>query len=280
MDINWYPGHMAKAKRVMEENLRLIDIIIELLDARAPRSSMNPDLQKLYKNKPRLIVLIKSDLADEQMTKEWLKHLRGTNEHAIDVNCLDNRSVNKVKRWVNNFADERREDYKKRRGINKTIRAMVVGIPNVGKSTFINALSGGRKTKVGNRPGVTKGKQWIGISRYFEILDTPGVLWPNIDNEEVAFNLACIGSIRDEIIDFEKLAVNLIEIMKEKYPKYISDYYGLDDLNIPSTEILHDICKNRGWLGQGGGVNTRLGSRHILRDFQSAKLGNITLETP
>lgn len=280
MNINWYPGHMVKAKRLMEENLRLVDIIIELLDARAPISSVNPDLQKLYANKLKLIVLTKSDFADPEITKNWLEYFKDEGQHAVEVNCLDNRSMNSVKNWIDGFAEQRRREYRERRGINKTIRAMVVGIPNVGKSTFINGMSGGRKAKVGNRPGVTKGKQWIGVNPYFEFLDTPGVLWPKIDDDQVALNLAYIGSIRDELIDFEELAVRFIDLMKCKYPENILTHYELDDLDKSSIDILHEICERRGWLAAGGELNTKMGARHIIKDFQQGKLGRISLEIP
>lgn len=280
MNINWYPGHMVKAKRLMEENLRLVDIIIELLDARAPRSSVNPDLEKLYTNKLRLIILTKCDLADQRTTKEWLQHFDNRGLQAIEVNCLNNRSMNAAKRWIDNFVDKRQREYKERRGINKVIRAMVVGIPNVGKSTFINALSGGRKAKVGNRPGVTKGKQWIGVNPYFELLDTPGVLWPKIYDNEIALNLSYIGSIRDEIIDFEQLAIRFIDYMKYKYPEHLVRCYDLKDITKSSVDILHDICQARGWLASGGKLNTEMGARHIIRDFQQGKLGKISLERP
>lgn len=280
MNINWYPGHMAKAKRLMEENLRLVDIIIELLDARAPTSSVNPDLQKLYANKLKLIVLAKSDFADPDITKNWLEYFKAEGQYAIEANCLDNRSMNNVKRWIDGFAEQKRREYRKRRGINKTIRAMIVGIPNVGKSTFINGMSGGRKAKVGDRPGVTKGKQWIGVNPYFELLDTPGVLWPKIDDKQIALNLAYIGSIRDELIDFEELAVKFIDAMKCEYPECILSHYQLDNIDKPSIEILNEICERRGWLATGGELNTKAGARHIIKDFQQGKLGRISLERP
>lgn len=280
MNINWYPGHMVKAKRLMKENLRLVDFIIELLDARAPRSSTNPDFERLYANKTRLIVLTKSDFADETITEEWIYFLKRQGHPAIEVNCLDNRSVNRAKSWVNSFCEEKRQEYKRKKGINKTIRAMVVGIPNVGKSTFINALSGGRRAKVGDRPGVTRGKQWIGVNPYFELLDTPGVLWPKLDDRQVAFNLSYIGSIRDEIIDFEQLAIKFIDTMITMYPDSISKYYDLGDIDKPSIEILYYICERRGWLKAGGELNIEMGAKQIIRDFQQGKLGRISLEKP
>ncbi|HHW70013.1 MAG TPA: ribosome biogenesis GTPase YlqF [Clostridiales bacterium] len=280
MDINWYPGHMAKAKRLLEEELRLVDIIIELLDARAPKSSINPDFEKLYRNKLRLIVLTKSDCADRNITYKWLKNFRDEGYNAIDVNSLDNNSMNAIKKWINGFCDEMRREYKERKGINKTIRAMVVGIPNVGKSTFINALSGGRRVKVGDKPGITKGKQWIRVHPYFELLDTPGILWPKLDDRQTALNLSYIGSIKAELIDFEELAINFIDLMKIKYPERILNYYGLEDLDNTSIEILYAICKKRSWLRSGGELDIDKGARQIIRDFQQGKLGRISLETP
>ncbi len=280
MDINWYPGHMAKAKRLMEEELRLVDIIVELLDARAPRSSINPDLEKLYRDKLRLIVLTKSDCADSDITKKWLAHFKAEGHHAIDVNCLDNRSMNATKRWINRFCEKKRREYRERKGINKTIRAMVIGIPNVGKSTFINALSGGRRAKVGDRPGVTKGKQWIGVNPYFELLDTPGVLWPKLDDKQTGLNLSYIGSIRSDLIDFEYLVTNFIDTMKSMYPDRISEYYGLEDLDRTSIELLYDICERRSWLRAGGELDIDKGARQIIRDFQQGKLGRVSLEVP
>lgn len=280
MNVNWYPGHMAKAKRLMEENLRLVDIIIELIDARAPSSSFNPELEKLYENKLRLIVLTKSDFADENVTKAWLEHFKSQDQHAIEVNCLNNRSVNAVKRWIDGFIERKRKEYKARRGINKTIRAMVVGIPNVGKSTFINAISGGRKARVGARPGVTRDKQWIRVNPYFELLDTPGVLWPKIDDESISLNLSYIGSVREELIDFEQLVIKFLDTIKLTYPEQTRSYYKLEDIDISSDAILHEICRKRGWLVAGGEVNTEMGARQIIKDFQQGKLGRISLEEP
>ncbi|MBP5223192.1 MAG: ribosome biogenesis GTPase YlqF, partial [Lachnospiraceae bacterium] len=210
MNINWYPGHMTKAKRMMQENLILIDLVIEVLDARIPLSSRNPDIQEMAKNKSRIVLLNKSDLADPKENKRWMKYFEAQGAHALEINAKSGAGVKEIKGLVEIACKEKMERDKKRGIVNRPIRAMVVGIPNVGKSTFINAFAGKACTKTGNKPGVTKGKQWIRLGKNLELLDTPGILWPKFEDRQAGINLAFIGSINDEIIVLDELAYELL----------------------------------------------------------------------
>jgi len=280
LNINWYPGHMAKAKRLISENVRLVDIIFEIRDARIPVSSGNPDFNDLFLNKSRIIFLNKGDLANPSITRDWVDSLANEEIKAIPVNSLDPRETNKVKDIILKTAEELHKDIQKRKGIKKTIRAMVIGIPNVGKSAFINGIAGRKKAKTGNKPGVTKTKQWIRVNPYVELLDTPGLLWPKLDNREVALNLAYTGTIKEEILDTEEVVHYFLEKAKVEFPEVLISRYGELDMDLKGYEILESICQQKGWIQAGGLADTDRGSRHLLDDFQQGRLGRLTLELP
>src|SRR5690554_1590676 len=237
---------MAKARQMMVENLKLVDMVIELVDARTPESSLNPDFEQLYQNKIRVIVLNKKDYADNKKTQLWLEHFTSQGINIYTVNALDSKDVRYLKNKLFELADKKRDEIKKRKGINKTIRAMVLGIPNVGKSTFINSIAGKAKTKTGDKPGVTKAKQWVKIAPYFELLDTPGMLWPKFEDKTIGLHLIYIGSIKEEIIDPVEVAINLLAEMTKLYPNALMNRYKLDKICHTSYELLETIAINRG----------------------------------
>jgi len=280
MKINWYPGHMAKAKRLINENLKLVDMVIELLDARIPGTSTNPDFQNMFQNKIRIVILNKSDYADLQKTSLWQSFYEDQGIKTITLNALDRQNIQQVKRVIFDIADQKRKEIKKRKGINKTIRGMVVGIPNVGKSTFINSFAGAGKAKTGDKPGVTKANQWVRVTPFFELLDTPGLLWPRLDEESTGLHLAYTGSIKEEILDLEEVAHHFLEEMASMYPQFLKERYSLEDLNKKGFELLEAASVNRGWLKSGGAPDTQRGAKQILDEFQSGRLGRITLELP
>lgn len=277
MNIQWYPGHMTKAKRMMEENIKLIDLVIELLDARIPVSSKNPDIDNLAKGKARLVILNKSDLADEKANNEWISYFKEKGIYAIAINSRARGFQKQVTDAILKACDEKiQRDL--RRGIkNKPIRAMIVGIPNVGKSTFINTLSGKAAAKTGNKPGVTKGKQWIRIANNIEFLDTPGILWPKFDDEIIGEHIAFIGSVNEEIIDLEELAVRLIATLKEVRPGTLSGRYDVDE-DLLDYELLKDLAIKRNLLIKGGEPDTKRAAKLLSDDFREGKLSRITLE--
>ena len=225
---NWYPGHMTKAKRMMEENIRLIDLVIEIVDARVPMSSRNPDIDKLASNKARIILLNKADLADDYVTNKWIAYFNSKNIYCLKLNSRDNSGVKQVNNLIQTACADKIERDKSRGIMNRTIKAMVVGIPNVGKSTFINSFAGKASAKTGNKPGVTKGKQWIKLGKNVEMLDTPGILWPRFENQDVGMRLAMIGSINDNILNIEELAIDTINYVYNNYPDNIIERYELD----------------------------------------------------
>ena len=279
--IQWFPGHMTKTFRVMEKEIKNIDVVIILLDARIPYSSQNPEVEKLIKNKPRVYILNKRDLADENITNQWIKYFKSNGMGAIAINSKTGKNskviVDKVHAELSELL-ERRE----KRGIEKLkIKAMMVGIPNVGKSTFINSLAGTRRAKAQDKPGVTRGKQWVTVGD-LDLLDMPGVLWPKFENQNVAANLAFIGSIKDDVLDIEELAVALISELKEIYPELLKDRYKLtdEDLQGESYEILGTIARKRGMLLPGGVENTERASIMLCDEFRDSKMGRISLERP
>lgn len=273
MHINWYPGHMTAAKRMMEENLKLIDVIIELRDARVPFASGNPDIEKF--NKPRLVLLNKADLADPEKTKLWLSWFKERNIPAIAVTARNRQS--EVVSFVNKICAEKAE-YFKQKGIQRNMRALVAGIPNAGKSTLINSLSGSQRAKTGDKPGVTRGKQWVKTGAV-DLLDTPGLLWPKLDNQKSAKYLAFTGSINDDILDFDELALELIKALREKYPESLVKRYGIT-LGQEALEDYEAICKRRGFLLKNREYDYSRCARVLLDEFRSGALGRITLEVP
>lgn len=280
MNINWYPGHMAKAKRLIGENLKLVDMVIELLDARIPASSTNPDFQTLYQNKIRVVILNKSDYADPTKTELWMDYYQKQNIPVLTINSLNKKDIQRVKKILFSLADEKQKEIKQRKGINKTIRAMVIGIPNVGKSTLINSLSGTSKAKTGDRPGITKAKQWVRVTPYFELLDTPGLLWPKLEEQNTGLHLAYTGAIKEEIIQLEEIAFLFLEEIADSYPKYLMERYRLENINKKGHMLLEDIAVNRGWLQSRGMADMQRGAKQVLDEFQSGAIGRITLEMP
>lgn len=279
MHFQWYPGHMTKAKRMMEENIKLIDLIIELVDARVPLSSRNPEIDNLGKNKSRLILLNKSDLADERYNDAWMNYFKEKGYVVVKMNARNGNGVKQVNAAVMEACKEKIERDRKRGILNRPVRAMVVGIPNVGKSTFINSFAGKACTKTGNKPGVTKGKQWIKLNKNVELLDTPGILWPKFDDQAVGLRLAFIGSIKDEILNTDELALELIKFLKEYYPGVLGKRYELEERE-DNTQILADIAKNRGCIAKGEEVDYSKAALLFIEDYRSGRLGRITLEFP
>ena len=270
---------MTKARRMMQEDIKLIDLVIELVDARVPSSSRNPDIDELAKNKARLILLNKSDLADERMNQAWMAFFQEKGFHVVQVNSRSGAGIKAIGAVIQEACKEKTERDRKRGIKNRPIRAMVVGIPNVGKSTFINTYAGKACAKTGNKPGVTKGKQWIRLNKSTELLDTPGILWPKFEDQAVGMKLAMVGSIRDEILNMEELALKLIEFLDQAYPGTLSGRYGVLEEK-SALEVLNGIAKNRGCLLKGNELDYIKASSILLDDFRSGRLGRITLEQP
>lgn len=279
MILQWYPGHMTKAKRQMQEDIKLIDLIIELVDARIPLSSRNPDIDELGKNKSRLILLNKSDLADERYNEKWTSYFQEKGFHVLKVNSRSGSGLKQIQGVIQEACREKIER-DRRRGIkNRPIRAMVVGIPNVGKSTFINSYAGKACTKTGNKPGVTKGKQWIRLNKNLELLDTPGILWPKFEDQEVGKRLAFIGSIKDEILNLEELSLELLVFLRENYPGILKQRFGIEEEGTPLS-LLEGIAENRKCLLRGQELDYAKAAGILMDEFRNGKLGRITLEYP
>lgn len=279
MNIQWYPGHMTKAKRMMEEDIKLIDLVIELVDARLPISSRNPDIDNLAKNKARLILLNKADLADERANNMWTEYFKEKGFYVVKLDSRSGSGMKAINAIIEDACKEKRERDRKRGIINRPVRAMVVGIPNVGKSTFINSYAKKACTKTGNKPGVTKGKQWIKLRKGLELLDTPGILWPKFEDQQVGIKLAIAGSINDEIINISELSVELIKILKKDYPGRLAERYDIDE-NRSDIDILEDIAVKRGCLKKGNLVDIDKAADIVIDEFRGGKIGKISLERP
>ncbi|MEE1100079.1 MAG: ribosome biogenesis GTPase YlqF [Agathobacter sp.] len=279
MNFQWYPGHMTKAKRQMQEDIKLIDLVIELVDARIPLSSRNPDIDDLGKNKYRLILMNKSDLADKRETEKWSEYFKKKGFFVVSLDARTKNSMKSITDVVMEACKEKIERDRKRGIKNRPVRAMVVGIPNVGKSTFINSYAGKACAKTGNKPGVTKGKQWIRLNKNVELLDTPGILWPKFEDQTVGLKLALIGSIKDEILNVDELAIELIKILIERYPGTLNSRYEVDE-SAEITDIIYGVAANRNCIQKGGEADYSKAAALVLDDFRSGKLGNITLESP
>ena len=275
--INWYPGHMTKAVRQMKEDIKLIDLVIELLDARIPLSSRNPDIDDLGKNKARLVLLNKSDLADETDNNKWIQYFKDKGIIALKINSKNKQGIKEINNAVQIACKEKIERDKKRGIINRPVRAMVVGIPNVGKSTFINAYAGRAAAKTGNKPGVTKGKQWIKLNKNSELLDTPGILWPKFDNQTIGMHLAFIGSINDNILDVTELAYQLVKLLATTYPKVVVERYKIEGHEDP-LQVMYQVAEVRGCKLKGNQPDLEKTSKIIMDDFRAGKLGRITLD--
>lgn len=280
--IQWYPGHMTKTKRRIEKDLKLVDAVAEIIDARIPISSRNPDIARLTMGKPRIVLLNKCDMADKRATDQWVSFLSRENARAIPVDCKSGRGVDRFVPVLTELLSDRIETYKSKGMVNPSMRVMIVGIPNVGKSTFINRISKKSKANAADRPGVTRGNQWFTVSKGFEMLDTPGVLWPKFDDQTVGEHLAFTGAIKSEVMDTELLAVRLIDLLKELNPPEFAERYQLtaDELLLPSYEVLGKIAAHRGMLISGGEADTERAAYTLLDEFRAAKLGRITLENP
>lgn len=281
--IQWFPGHMTKTKRQIQSSLKLVDAVAEIIDARIPVSSRNPDLAKLVQNKPRVILLNKCDMANQTATKMWIDYFKKQNLVAIPVDCKSGRGLDKFAPAVNTVMSHKIARLKEKGMVNPTIRIMIVGIPNVGKSSFINKMVKKNRAKVEDRPGVTRGNQWYAIAKNLEMLDTPGVLWPKFDDKTVGEHLAFTGAVKDQILDIELLAVRLLDFIKELKPADFITRFKLENEdieNINSYELLKMIGKKRGMLVSGGEIDTERAAIMLLDEFRSAKLGRITVEMP
>lgn len=279
--LQWYPGHMAKTRRMIQENLKMVDVIVEILDARIPYSGRNPDFDDILGEKPRLVVLNKSDLADAKLTDSWTAWYENKqNVKVIPISCTTGKGVNRIAPAARELICDKltRE---KEKGLSRSVKIMMVGIPNVGKSTLINRLSGRASAKTGDRPGVTRGKQWIRLKDGLELLDTPGILPPKFEQQSVALNLAYTGAIKDEIMDMESLSYSLLEYLRDHYPNELKTRYKLDDItDLQGYELLEYIGKKRGFVISGGEIDTERAANIVIDEFRSAKIGKITLEKP
>lgn len=280
MNIQWYPGHMTKTKRMITENIKLVDVVIEILDARIPFSSKNPDIDKFAENKKRIIILNKIDLADDNITKRWEEYFNNKGFKTILVNSVNGKGLKDITEASKELMKEKLERLKKRGRIFVPIRAMIVGIPNVGKSTLINKFVGKAMAKTGDKPGVTRGKQWIRVKKDFELLDTPGILWPKFDDQNIGLKLAFTGAVKDDILDSYTLAVKLIECLIQIAPESIKQRYKIDFNETDSSDkILNKIGEIRGFKIKGGEIDLKRTSDILIDEYRGSKLGKITLET-
>lgn len=276
--INWYPGHMAKTRRLLQDQLKRVDLVIEVCDARLPFSSRNPELLRMTAGKRRILLLNKADLADPEATRRWVRFFQARGETAYPVHAISLKSkelLGTIDRSVRDVVETAEE-----KGIRKTIRVMVIGVPNVGKSTLINRLRGTSIAKTGDRPGVTKSNQWIHVTPYLDLMDTPGMLWPRLDDQLAARRLCYIGSVKDDVVDIYALAISLLEDLKASCPETLSVRFHVEDLNVENVELLDAVCRGRGWLLRGGRFDYDRCCNVVLDEFRSGKLGKITLELP
>ncbi len=281
MNLQWFPGHMAKTRRLMSESLKIVDVVAELVDARLPLSSRNPEIDKIVGDKPRILILNKVDMADDKATEKWVNYFEKKSVKVVTVNSISGKGLEKIFKALDDALREKRQR-DAARGITRSVKMMVCGIPNVGKSSLINKIAGRAGAKTGDRPGVTKSQQWIRLKDGIELLDMPGVLWPKFDSEEVALRLAFTGAIRDEIIDVEELACVLLEFLRDNYCVELSERYKIEEniSNKKGYEIMEDICKKRGFLLGKGEFDYFRCANILLDEFRSCKIGRITLELP
>ena len=279
--VQWFPGHMAKTRRLIKESLPMVDAVTELLDARIPYSSRNPELDELTQKKPRIVLLNKCDMADDNITRQWVEYFRSKGQYALPVDCRTGKGLNKYGELVREVLKETIQKNEERGMPGKALRMMVVGIPNTGKSSFINRMAGKNRAKVADKPGVTRQNQWFAIGSGIELLDTPGVLWPKFDDPVVGDKIAFIGSIKDAVIDIETMAVRLIDTLRDGYPEMLAERYKISDFeDLQSWEILEMIGRKRGMLISGGEVNTERASVMLLDEYRGGKLGRISMEFP
>ena len=279
MQFQWYPGHMTKAKRAMQEDIKLIDVIIELVDSRVPYSSKNPDIDQLANGKSRILLMNKYDLADSNVTDEWIKYYEDKGYFVAKVNSKNGKGVKVVHEVIQKACKEKIERDRRRGILNRPIRAMIVGIPNVGKSTFINSFAGKACTKTGNKPGVTRGKQWIRLNKSVELLDTPGILWPKFEDQQVGLNLAFIGSIKDQLYNIYELSMLLIKFFISSYPDAIADFYEIEN-STDEVQLLERIAERRGCIKSGAQFDYDKAAKCLVDDFRLGRIGKISLERP
>ncbi len=280
MNIQWYPGHMTKTRRQIEADLKLVDAVCEIVDARIPLSSRNPDIDTICGNKPRIVILNRMDLADPAATKQWVAYFKSKGIAAVPTDCKTKRGINDFLPTVRGILKEKIER-DAARGMNRPIRIMIVGIPNVGKSTFINQISGRKGAKAENRPGVTRGKQWVTVDNGLLLLDTPGILWPKFEDPNVGLALAFTGAVKEDVIDIEELACRLMELLHNRYPQAVLDRYGIAlDADAPGYELLEAAGKKRGYLLSRGEIHTERMAKVLLDEYRSGKLGRFTFEVP
>lgn len=280
MVINWYPGHMKKTRELIQANLKMVDVVIELLDARMPISSKNPTIDELIETKKRIVVLNKHDLSDERILNAWVNYYKELGITAIPINSLNGYGIKKLLSEIKSETSELHQKMIDKGRVPRPTRIMIVGIPNVGKSSLINKLAGKKSAKVGNKPGVTRGKQWIKINKDLELFDTPGILWPKIDDQQVGLRLAFAGSIKDEILDLDTMALRLIEYLMVKYPENLKERYKLDDLDEDGVLVMEAIGRKRGCIMSGNQIDYSKVARLVLDEFRKGIIGRISLESP
>ena len=279
MQIQWYPGHMTKARRSLEESMKLIDVVVELVDARAPLSTRNPDFDDLFAGKIRVVLLNKSDLADKAATQKWLAHFRKNGIYAEEFVAVNSGKKKAAAAMIERAAEEKVKKMLEK-GVRKTVRAMIVGIPNVGKSTLINTLAGASRAQVGDRPGVTKGKQWVKITPYLEVMDTPGLLWPKFEDQNVAKRIAYIGSVNDGILDIEEIASELLLELLSIAPDRVTERYKHVTADDTMQTVLESVCRSRGFMVSGGECDTERAAGVVLDEFRGGKIAKVTFEVP
>ena len=281
MNIQWYPGHMTKTRRQMEEDVKLVDLVAEVVDARIPISSRNPDIDAMVGSRPRLIIFNRADQADPAMTAKWMAWFRQKGWGGMETDAKSGKGVNQFSAAAQNILKDKVTSWKAKGQVGRPIRAMVVGVPNVGKSTFINKVARRKSAKASDRPGVTRGKQWVSVDRGLELLDTPGILWPKFEDETTGLHLAFTGAVKDEVTDIEGLACALLELLRDRYPGALEERYKLAEIDeLKGWELLEQAARKRGMLISGGKVDTERMSHVLLDEFRSCKLGRFTLEVP
>ena len=273
-NINWYPGHMKKTRELIQENLKMVDLVVEVIDARIPSSSRNPIIDQLVGDKKRIIILNKSDLADAEENKAWSEFFKQEGNMVLAMNCMSGQGANQLIRLLEKIRDEKNKDAARK----KPLRMMIVGVPNVGKSSLINRLTGKKSAKTGNKPGVTRGKQWLNLGNDMQLLDTPGILWPKFEDPEVGLNLAFCGAIKDEILDIATLCLELIKVLQVRYPELLMERYKLTELGETALDTMELIAKKRGFILSGGRIDYERTGKTVIDEFRSATIGHITLE--
>lgn len=281
LNVQWYPGHMTKTRRQMEADLKLVDAVCEILDARIPYSSRNPDIAEICGNKPRMVILNRIDIADPEMTKKWADYFKSQGLFVIQTDCKSRKGINTFQPAVRTMLSEKLARYAEKGQTGRALKLMVVGIPNVGKSTFINQVTGAKRAKAENRPGVTRGKQWVNVSQSLLLLDTPGILWPKFEDKEVGMKLAYTGAVKEDVLDVESLACALLKMLWTRYPEAVKERYKIDmPADAEGWELLEACGRKRGFLVSGGEINLERMAKVLMEEYRSGKLGKFTFEDP